>query len=159
MCEKANLSMLNGVTISGKVRFWAIVRGTPTWSIDKLGSGVITARAEKSTRFPIRFPLTRPSLLFNLCFTDFSGRPDFCMACGQSRKHILMSLPHFVIYCNCYTPTLLNSQMLLLRSTETLKLKAMAKLGLIQKQKHEKIENSLPAEVIEHAGFHVLTTH
>ena len=26
------LSMLKGVTISGKVRFWAMVRGAPTWS-------------------------------------------------------------------------------------------------------------------------------
>ena len=83
------LSMLNGVTISGKVRFWAMVLGTPTWSIDKLGSGVMTARAEKSTRFPIRFPLILPSLLFSLCFTDFSGRPDFCMACENKKQNSL----------------------------------------------------------------------
>lgn len=67
-----------------------MVRGTPTWSIDKLGSGVMTARAEKSTRFPIKFPLIRPSLLFSLCFTDFKGRPDFCMACGKMRENVFV---------------------------------------------------------------------
>lgn len=74
------LSMLNGVTISGKVMLAAIERGTPTWSICKLGSGVMTVRAEKSTRFPIRFPRTLPSFPFSLCLMDLSGRPDFCMA-------------------------------------------------------------------------------
>ena len=68
-----------------------MVRGTPTWSIDKLGSGVMTARAEKSTRFPIKFPLIRPSLLFSLCFTDFKGRPDFCMACGKIRNMFMVN--------------------------------------------------------------------
>ena len=72
--------MLKGVTISGKVRFWAIVLGTPTWSILRLESGVITVRAEKSTLLPIRLPRIRPSLLFNLCLTDFSGRPLLCTA-------------------------------------------------------------------------------
>jgi hypothetical protein len=75
-----DLSMLNGVTISGNVMFCAIVLGTPTWSIRRLGSGVMTVRAEKSTRLPIKFPRTRPSFPFNLCFTDFRGRPDFCTA-------------------------------------------------------------------------------
>ena len=66
--------------------FWAIVRGTPTWSTLRLGSGVMTVLAEKSTRFPIRFPRTLPSLPFSLCFTDFSGRPDFCTACEKKSK-------------------------------------------------------------------------
>ena len=74
------LSMLNGVTSSGNVMFWAIVLGTPTWSIRRLGSGVMTVRAEKSTRLPIKLPLTLPSLPFNLCLIDFNGRPDFCTA-------------------------------------------------------------------------------
>ena len=42
-------SMLKGVTISGKVRFWAMILGTLTWSILRLGSGVMTVLAEKST--------------------------------------------------------------------------------------------------------------
>lgn len=79
-----------------------MVRGTPTWSIDRLGSGVITARAEKSTRFPIKFPLTRPSLLFSLCFTDLSGRPDFCMAYSKSRKHKCNS--HCYLTHSCQNP-------------------------------------------------------
>ena len=41
--------MLKGVTISGKVRFCAMLLGTPTWSILRLGSGVMTVLAEKST--------------------------------------------------------------------------------------------------------------
>mgnify|MGYP006964535239 CR=1 FL=1 len=94
--------MLNGVTISGKVRFCAMVRGTPTWSIDRLGSGVITARAEKSTRFPIKLPLTRPSLLFSLCFTDLRGRPDFCMAYTESGKH--KSDSHCYLTHSCHNP-------------------------------------------------------
>ena len=57
-----------------------MVRGTPTWSILKLESGVITVRAEKSTLFPIKFPRMRPSLPFSRCLTDFSGRPLLCTA-------------------------------------------------------------------------------
>ena len=71
------LSMLKGVTISGKVRFCAILLGTPTWYSLRLGSGVMTVRPEKSTRFPIKLPRTRPSFPFSLCFIDFRGRPDF----------------------------------------------------------------------------------
>lgn len=72
--------MLNGVTISGNVKFCATVFGTPTWSILRFGSGVMTVRAEKSTRLPIRLPRIRPSLPFRRCLIDFSGRPDFCVA-------------------------------------------------------------------------------
>ena len=35
-----------------------------TWSIRRFGSGVMTVRAEKSTRLPIKFPRIRPSLLY-----------------------------------------------------------------------------------------------
>lgn len=37
-------------------------RGTPSWSMEMLGSPEMTVLAEKSTRLPMRFPLTRPSL-------------------------------------------------------------------------------------------------
>lgn len=104
---KTNLSMLNGVTISGKVRFWAIVLGTPTVSRGRFGSGVITYNntpfiytwqtilnivqltvlAEKSTRFPIKFPLILPSFPFNRCFTDLSGRPPFWVACNEPHQY------------------------------------------------------------------------
>lgn len=85
-----NLSILNGVTRSGKVIFCAMDLGTPTWSILKLGSGVMTVLAEKSTRFPIKFPLTRPSFPFSLCLTDFSGRPDFWTAWNSKLHHTLL---------------------------------------------------------------------
>ncbi len=99
--------MLNGVTLSGIVRFRAMVCGTPTWSMAMYGSGVITARAVKSTRFPIKFPLTRPSLLFSLCFIDFNGRPGFNVACGEKKKYLLVSftrqlyIPHTVHIVEC----------------------------------------------------------
>lgn len=76
-------SRLNGVTISGNVRFCAIDLGTPTWSIWRLGSGVMTVRAEKSTRFPIKFPRIRPSFPLRRALIAFNGFPDFCMALGM----------------------------------------------------------------------------
>merc|ERR1740123_2284143 len=77
------LSMLKGVTISGKVRFWAMLLGTPTWSILRLGSGVMTVLALKSTLLPIKFPLILPSLPFSLALTAFRGLPLFCIARGR----------------------------------------------------------------------------
>ena len=88
----SHLSMLKGVTISGKVRFCAIERGTPTWSILKLGSGVITARAEKSTRLPIRLPWIWPSLVFNLCL---SGLPLRWTACVWG--HVTVKWDHVTV--------------------------------------------------------------
>ena len=72
--------MLNGVTVSQIVIVRAILRGTPTSSKLKFGSGVITVRAEKSTRFPIKFPRRRPSFPFKRALIDFRGRPLFCNA-------------------------------------------------------------------------------
>jgi hypothetical protein len=57
-----------------------------TWSIARFGSGVMTVLAEKSTRFPIKFPLIRPSFPLSLALIAFSGRPDFCMAFGKPMK-------------------------------------------------------------------------
>lgn len=75
-----DLSILYGVTVSGYVRFKAILHGTPSSSILIVGSGVITVRAEKSTRFPIKFPLIRPSLALSLLQIDLMGLPDLCVA-------------------------------------------------------------------------------
>ena len=58
------------------------VSGFLTWLTFRFGSPVITVRALKSTRFPIRLPRTRPSFAFNRSEIDFSGRPDFCIALG-----------------------------------------------------------------------------
>ena len=60
----------------GLVIFFAILIGTPNSLIDTLASGVITERALKSTRFPIRLPLTRPTLPPNRIFIDFKGLPE-----------------------------------------------------------------------------------
>lgn len=45
-----------------------------------VGSGVITVRAEKSTRLPIKLPLIRPSFALSLLHIDFIGLPDLCVA-------------------------------------------------------------------------------
>ena len=68
-------SMLYGVTISGYVMFNAMLHGTPSSSSIKFGSGVITVRAEKSTRLPMRFPRMRPFLPFRRSEMDLIGRP------------------------------------------------------------------------------------
>lgn len=57
-------SMLKSVTRSGYVNVIAISIGTATSSISKFGSGDITVRAEKLTRFPDRCLRNRPSLPF-----------------------------------------------------------------------------------------------
>lgn len=61
------LSLLKVVTVSGKVRFCAMVQGTPSSSMPMLGSPVITVRAEKSTRLPMRLPRMRPPLPLRRC--------------------------------------------------------------------------------------------
>ena len=66
------------LTVTGLVKFLAILSGTPSSLIDNCGSGVITERALKSTRFPIRLPLTRPAFPFNRSLIDFRGRPERC---------------------------------------------------------------------------------
>ena len=63
-------------TTTGLVMFFAILSGTPSSLMDKLGSGVMTERAEKSTRLPMRLPRTRPPLPFKRSLMDFSLRPD-----------------------------------------------------------------------------------
>lgn len=52
---------------------------------------MITVLAEKSTRLPIKLPLTLPSLPFSRAFMAFRGRPDFCTAFGKpvsENKHV-----------------------------------------------------------------------
>ena len=74
--------MLYGVTVSGNVMFSAMLHGTPSWSTDRLGSGVMTERAEKSTRLPIRLPRMRPFLPFSRSEMDLMGRPLRIVARG-----------------------------------------------------------------------------
>jgi hypothetical protein len=57
---RASSARLCSVTFSGNVRLFAMLSGTPTSPIPTYGSPVITVRAVKSVRFPIRFWRTRP---------------------------------------------------------------------------------------------------
>ncbi len=71
-------SKLCWVTISGYVMLRAMLHGTPSSSMAMLGSPDMTVRAEKSTRLPIRLPLTRPDLPFRRCPIDSRGLPERC---------------------------------------------------------------------------------
>ena len=93
----AYLSRLKGVTVSGKVKFNAMVQGTPSSSMPMLGSPVITVRALKSTRLPMRLPLMRPLLPFSLWLMDLMGRPERCWAGGWPG----MVLSKYVVTWNC----------------------------------------------------------
>mmetsp|Transcript_4220 Transcript_4220/g.8817 ORF Transcript_4220/g.8817 Transcript_4220/m.8817 type:complete len:222 (+) Transcript_4220:3598-4263(+) len=78
-----SLATLKGVTRMGTVRLEATLLGTPTSSMPRLGSAVMTVRAEKSTRFPMRFPRIRPSFPLRRCCTVLSARPErLCVTCG-----------------------------------------------------------------------------
>ena len=83
-------SMLCGVTTSGNVKLSAIAHGTPSSSSARFGSPVMTVRAEKSTRFPIRFPRTRPSFPLSLCAIDLIGLPLRCVADGSPGSELSM---------------------------------------------------------------------
>ena len=64
---------LCGVTRSGNVRLFATVSGTPSSRIETCGSPVITVRAVKSVRLPIRFCRTSPcfpSIRLRIALTD-----------------------------------------------------------------------------------------
>ena len=67
-----------------------MVLGTPTSSMARFGSPVITVRAEKSTRLPMRLPRTRPSLPFKRCEMDLSGRPEREVA-GSTPGRVLVT--------------------------------------------------------------------
>mmetsp|Transcript_65534 Transcript_65534/g.131836 ORF Transcript_65534/g.131836 Transcript_65534/m.131836 type:complete len:223 (-) Transcript_65534:699-1367(-) len=54
--------------------------GTPTSSKLKMGSAVMTDRALKSTRLPMRLPRMRPSLPLMRCAMVLSKRPDRCVS-------------------------------------------------------------------------------
>ena len=77
--------MLKGVTTTGLEEFNIILIGTPTSSISKLGSAVITVRAEKFTRLPIMLPRNNPSFPVNLQLTLRMCAPDLCVAGGTPR--------------------------------------------------------------------------
>jgi hypothetical protein len=63
-------------TVSGMVSFFATSYGIPTSEIAIFGSGEITVLLEKSTLFPDKEPLNRPSVPLTLCVNVFQGLPD-----------------------------------------------------------------------------------
>jgi len=83
-------SKLYGVTVSGKVMLVATSYGTPSCSRVRFGSGVMTVLDEKSTLFPIRFPLRRPSLPLSLALSDRSSFPDLCFYFGYPQRSLSM---------------------------------------------------------------------
>ena len=70
MCSMLCFEMTSGYVIS-----FAMCIGTPTSSMRRFGSGEITVRPLKSTRFPDRFPLNRPCFPFRRCTNPRSGFP------------------------------------------------------------------------------------
>mmetsp|Transcript_27825 Transcript_27825/g.91056 ORF Transcript_27825/g.91056 Transcript_27825/m.91056 type:complete len:322 (-) Transcript_27825:482-1447(-) len=91
-------SLLYGVTVSGKVMLSAMERGTPSSSRARLGSGVMTERAEKSTRLPMRLPRIRPDLPLRRSEMLFTGRPLLRLARGMPA--MLLSKNVVTWYCN-----------------------------------------------------------
>mmetsp|Transcript_22490 Transcript_22490/g.69467 ORF Transcript_22490/g.69467 Transcript_22490/m.69467 type:complete len:260 (+) Transcript_22490:3492-4271(+) len=75
-------------------------RGTPTWSTERFGSAVMTVRAEKSTRLPMRLPRMRPSLPFKRCRIVFSGLPPRCFSWTPSFALASLSNSALTLYCN-----------------------------------------------------------
>ena len=75
-------SMLCMVTWTGNVSSRAISIGTPSSLMLRFGSGEITVRAEKLTRFPERLLRNLPSFPLSRCASVLSGLPDRCRAGG-----------------------------------------------------------------------------
>ena len=67
----------------------------------------MTVRAEKSTRFPIKFPRMRPSLPFSRCRIVLRGFPPRCFSCTPSLALASLSNNAFTLYwsnsSNCET--------------------------------------------------------
>ena len=84
--------MLYGVTVSGYVMFNAMDHGTPSSSSIKFGSGVMTVRAEKSTRLPIKLPRILPALPFKRSEMDLMLRPLRVSARGMPATVLSMKV-------------------------------------------------------------------
>ena len=62
--------LLYDVTFTGTVNVFAILSGIPTSSIPSTSSPVMTLRAVKSHRLPIKFPRILPSLVLRRAWRD-----------------------------------------------------------------------------------------
>ena len=89
---------LYGATRSGTVSVFAMDRGTPTWSMDRFGSAVMTVRALKSTRLPMRLPRMRPSLPLSRWRIVFSGLPPRCRSWTPSLALASLSKRALTLY-------------------------------------------------------------
>src|SRR3989337_278750 len=76
------ISRLYACTWTGTVSSLAASTGTPTSLIERIGSGEMTVRALKLTRFPERFERKRPSLPVRRWTRVLRGRPERCLAGG-----------------------------------------------------------------------------
>mmetsp|Transcript_41540 Transcript_41540/g.111352 ORF Transcript_41540/g.111352 Transcript_41540/m.111352 type:complete len:296 (-) Transcript_41540:291-1178(-) len=77
-------------------------RGTPTWSQLMVGSPVMTVRAEKSQRLPIRLPRTRPSLPLMRWRSDLMALPLRCVDCGcPAISLFIMVATWYCSSCSC----------------------------------------------------------
>src|SRR3989344_9590338 len=90
--------MFHSFTLSGTVRFIAIILGTPTSLISIIGSGLITVLAQKFVLLPAKLCLILPSLLFILSVNVFKGCPERCLAGGNCA--MLLSKNVVTWYCN-----------------------------------------------------------
>ncbi|MBA7480247.1 hypothetical protein ES707_15696 [subsurface metagenome] len=77
------------VMMSGTVSRTAMCMGTPTSLMSRFGSGEITVLAEKSTLFPERLPLNRPSFPFSLWARLLRVLPDLWRAGGMPETSLL----------------------------------------------------------------------
>lgn len=85
--------MLWGVTRSGTVRLRAMLHGTPSSSMSIRASPVMTERAEKSTRLPMRLPRMRPCLPLRRWLKDLTGRLErLTLARGMPGLPLSMSV-------------------------------------------------------------------
>mmetsp|Transcript_3891 Transcript_3891/g.13707 ORF Transcript_3891/g.13707 Transcript_3891/m.13707 type:complete len:295 (-) Transcript_3891:837-1721(-) len=88
-----SFSMLCRETRSGYVMMSATWRGTPTSSTRRFGSGEMTVRPLKSTRFPERLPRKRPCFPLRRCTNPRMGFAGW-YAIGSPGNSLLMYVAH-----------------------------------------------------------------
>mmetsp|Transcript_21938 Transcript_21938/g.54256 ORF Transcript_21938/g.54256 Transcript_21938/m.54256 type:complete len:285 (-) Transcript_21938:948-1802(-) len=90
------ISMLCCDTTSGYVISLATCSGTPSSSMRRFGSGEMTVRPEKSTRFPLRLPRNRPCLPLRRCTNPRSGLPGPWNCSDSPGSSELMYMAHWI---------------------------------------------------------------
>mmetsp|Transcript_134724 Transcript_134724/g.430454 ORF Transcript_134724/g.430454 Transcript_134724/m.430454 type:complete len:253 (+) Transcript_134724:1425-2183(+) len=98
LTQSRSRSRFASQTFSGNVMRLATHSGTTNSSTLTFGSGEMTVRPEKSTRFPLRLPRNRPSLPFSRAHNDRMGRPFGKLSPATSE---LIKVAHFS-WRNCH---------------------------------------------------------